>query len=148
MKNLRHQKILELIKTHDIDTQQTLIDKLRENGLNVTQTTVSRDINQLKLIKAIKPDGTYKYVRPTDTKQHGASVNSAISAAITAIDAARNLVVVKTYPGMANAVGVLVDSIEHDEVLGSVAGDDTIMLVSRSEDSAHKITERFRDMIK
>ena len=144
MKNVRHQKILELIRAYDIDTQQTLINKLKESGFNVTQTTVSRDINQLKLIKAIKPDGTYKYVRPADNKQHGVAVNSAISAAVTAIDAARNLVVVKTYPGMANAVGVLVDSIEHDEVLGSVAGDDTILLVLKTDAAASNFEERLR----
>lgn len=144
MKNIRHQKILEIIRNYDIDTQQALIEKLKEAGLSVTQTTVSRDINQLKIIKVIKPDGTYRYARPTDTKNHGATINTAISAAITSVDAANNIVVVKTFPGMANAVGVLVDSIEHDEVLGSVAGDDTVLLVLRTDVAASNFEERLR----
>ena len=146
MKKIRHQKIIELIKKYDIDTQNALIDKLRESGLDVTQTTVSRDINQLKLVKAIKPDGTYKYILPTDTKPQAVSVNSAITASVTSIDSARNIVVVKTYPGMANAVGVLVDSIEHDELLGSVAGDDTVLLVLRTDLAATNFEHRLKSV--
>ena len=146
MKKIRQQKIIELIKEYDIDTQNALIDKLRDSGLDVTQTTVSRDINQLKLVKAIKPDGTYKYILPTDTKPKGAGVNSAITASVTSIDSARNIVVVKTYPGMANAVGVLVDSIEHDELLGSVAGDDTVLLVLRSDLAATSFEHRLKSV--
>ena len=149
MKNARQQKILELISEYDIDTQETLIAKLSEAGFTVTQTTVSRDIRQLNLVKGVTSKGTYKYVAPEVRRDSSVPVlNSAITDSVVKIDTACNIVVVKTFPGMANAIAVCVDSLYHDDIVGSVAGDDTILLVARSEETAHKIAERFRDMIK
>ncbi len=148
MKNARQQKILELIETCDIDTQETLISELKKLGFNVTQTTISRDIRQLGLLKAVTHKGTYKYVIPSAGARGDSGVpvlNSAITDSVTKIVSAGNIVVVKTYAGMANAIAVCVDSLYHDEILGSVAGDDTILLVVKDSDAAIMLEEDLRD---
>lgn len=140
MKNARQQKILELIEKYDIDTQETLIEKLKEEGYIVTQTTVSRDIKQLSLVKGVTGRGTYKYVSPGAKVAPGSPVlNSAITESIIHIESAENIIVVKTLSGMANAVGVCVDSLHITGVVGSVAGDDTILIVAKSSDVAQII---------
>ena len=134
MKNSRQQKILELIEQYDIDTQETLISKLAEVGFSATQTTISRDIKQLKLVKGMTGKGTYKYVIPTAKKDAVSPVlNSALTESVVKIEAAENIVVVKTLSGMANAVAVCIDSLVISDIVGSVAGDDTIIIVTRSE---------------
>lgn len=145
MKNARQKKILELIEKYDIDTQETLINRLKENGYNVTQTTISRDIRQLNLVKGVSAKGEYKYVAPG--VRHTGSVpvlNSAITDSVVKIAAAGNIVVVKTFSGMANALAVCVDSMHHDDIVGSVAGDDTILLVVKDNDSAQKLAEELK----
>lgn len=145
MKNIRQQKILELIEKYDIDTQETLIFKLKELGFNVTQTTVSRDIRQLNIVKSVSSKGTYKYVAPGIRKEEGIPVlNSAITDAVIKISAAGNIVVIKTYAGMANAIAVCVDSLYHESVIGSVAGDDTILLVVADNDAASELAAELR----
>jgi transcriptional regulator of arginine metabolism len=137
MKNARQQKILELIEKYDIDTQETLIERLSEAGFVVTQTTVSRDIKQLSLVKGVTGRGTYKYVSPGVKSTSSAPVlNSAITESIIHIEAAENIIVIKTLSGMANAVGVCIDSLNVSGVIGSVAGDDTILLVAKSSEVA------------
>ena len=139
MKNARQKKILELIELYDIDTQETLIKRLSEAGFAVTQTTVSRDIRQLNLVKATTPRGSYKYVSPDVTTSAGAPVlNSALTDAVTKIEAAENIVVIKTFAGMANALAVCVDSLHLPGIVGSVAGDDTILLVIKSSELARE----------
>ena len=148
MKNSRQQKILELIKEYDIDTQDTLMRKLSESGFIVTQTTVSRDIRQLNLVKGITSKGTYKYVAPDVRRESGIPVlNSAITDSVVKIDSACNIVVVKTFPGMANAIAVCVDSLYHDDIVGSVAGDDTIIMVVRSEAAAKDLSARIHALL-
>ena len=145
MKNARQQKILELIEKYEIDTQENLIIKLGEVGFNVTQTTVSRDIRQLKLIKGLTGRGTYKYVVPETKKDSGAPVlNSALTESVVRIEAAENIVVIKTYPGMANALAVCVDSLHKENIVGSVAGDDTILLVVKTSEGARELEEELR----
>ena len=145
MKNSRQQKILELIKEYDIDTQETLITKLSEAGYNVTQTTVSRDIKQLNLVKGVTAKGTYKYVAPEVRRDSAVPVlNSAITDSVTKIDTACNIVVIKTFPGMANAIAVCVDSLYHESVIGSVAGDDTILLVVADNEAASVLAAELR----
>ena len=150
MKNARQQKILELIEKYDIDTQEMLIQKLREEGFNVTQTTASRDIRQLNLVKGTTSYGAYKYIAPGS---HIAGdgrmpvLNSAITDAVIKIEAAGNIVVVKTFSGMANAIAVCVDALAHDDIVGCVAGDDTILLVVKSEDIAVKLQNELRETI-
>ncbi len=148
MKNARQQKILELIESCDIDTQEALIAELKKQGFDVTQTTISRDIRQLGLVKAVTHKGVYKYVTPGSgvRGESGAPVlNSAITDSVIKIISAGNIVVVKTYPGMANAIAVCVDSLYHDEVIGSVAGDDTILLVVKDNEAAITLETELRD---
>ena len=147
MKSARQKKILDIISEHAIDTQEALIIKLREAGFNATQTTVSRDMNQLKLIKAIDPSGGYRYVAPAVGGGSAASlvINSALRDSVIKVEAAKNIVVVKTLSGMANAIAVCIDSLNHDDIVGSVAGDDTILLVIKSDELAHIIEDRLKN---
>lgn len=146
MKNIRQQKILELIENYDIDTQEMMIDKLREAGINATQTTISRDIRELKLVKGMNGKGNYKYILPGVKKDKNIPVlNSVLTESVVGIEAAGNIVVVKTYPGMANAVAVCVDSLEKPHIVGSVAGDDTILLVVRTDDIAREVAKELRE---
>ncbi len=145
MKNNRQQKILELIEKYDIDTQETLINKLAEVGYNVTQTTISRDIRQLNLVKGVTAMGTYKYIAPQKGKEQSVPVpGSALTDSIVKIESAGHIVVVKTFAGMANAIAVCVDSLFHDSIIGSVAGDDTILLVVKSTEFAIQFASDLR----
>ncbi len=151
MKNARQKKILELIEKYDIDTQDTLIKRLREEGYNVTQTTASRDIRQLNLVKGTATNGAYKYIAPGAhiAKENKIPVlNSAITDAVVKIEAAGNIVVVKTFSGMANAIAVCFDALAHDDIVGCVAGDDTILLVVKTVEIAIKLEHELKDIIK
>ena len=149
MKSLRQQKILEIIEKNDIDTQEALIEKLKEDGYNVTQTTISRDINQLKLVKAVTATGAYKYIVPDVKRENNRTVmNSALTDAVIKIEAAKNIVVVKTLSGMANAIAVCVDSLNHNEIVGSVAGDDTIIIVTKDDAVADAMTVNLKTAFK
>ena len=147
MKNVRQQKILEIIEKYDIDTQEALIARLKEEGFFATQTTVSRDINQLKLVKAVTADGSYKYIIPSIRKDNNVPVmNSVITDAVCSVEAAGNIVVVKTHSGMANAVAVCVDALNHNDIVGSVAGDDTILLVVKTAEIASTMEIRLQEV--
>ena len=148
MKNARQQKILEIIAKYDIDTQDTLIKKLAEEGYTVTQTTASRDIKQLNLIKGVTPKGTYKYIAPGSvaTGEVKAPVfNSSITDAVVRVEAAGHIVVIRTYSGMANAIAVCFDSLRRDDIVGSVAGDDTILLVVKTSEGALRLESELRE---
>lgn len=147
MKNARQKKILELIEKYDVDTQETLIERLAEVGVKVTQTTVSRDIKELKLVKGMTARGTYKYIVPEVKRDNNAPIlNSALTDAVIKIEAAMNIVVIKTFPGMANALAVCVDSLEQEHIVGSVAGDDTILLVIKDVDMAKTVEEKLKNV--
>lgn len=149
MKRLRQEKMLELISKYEIDTQDELIDRLRESGFEVTQATVSRDIRELKISKMTTGRGTYRYVLPKQTASvSNLKFNSSLIDALIHIDYACNIVVLKTHAGLANALAVGIDAMHLNNILGCVAGDDTILLVSRSEDDARHIAEHFRSMVK
>ena len=140
MKNARQQKILELIEKYDIDTQETLIAKLEEVGFATTQTTISRDIKQLKLVKGMTSNGTYKYIVPEVKSNGGAPIlNAALTESVIKIEAAENIVVVKTLSGMANALAVCIDSLNDSSIVGSVAGDDTILIIVKTSELAKKL---------
>lgn len=148
MKNTRHEKILQLIEQYEIDTQQALVDRLCEAGYHVTQTTVSRDIRVLKLMKGMTARGTYKYVLPEKVKESAPVLGSAITDSVVSIVAAQNLILVKTHAGMANAVAVCIDGLDHKEMLGSVAGDDTILIVTKDNEDAEALASRMKDAFK
>ena len=149
MKNRRQGKILELISLYDIGTQEMLMEKLRESGFDVTQATISRDIRELKLARAVTGKGSYKYVPPT-VSETTASVkfNGALTESIISVESAVNIVVIKTYPGLAQAVATGIDAVDNSMIIGCIAGDDTIMVVTRDERSAAVVSQNIKRMIK
>ena len=149
MKNARQKKILELIERYSIDTQEALIARLKSEGYDATQTTISRDINQLKLVKAVTSDGSYKYIKPDVRREDNRTVmSSALTNAVVKIESAKNIVVIKTLSGMANALAVCVDSLDHDHIVGSVAGDDTIIIVTKDDEIAEGMQDNLKSIFK
>lgn len=150
MKKKRQEALLEVIDRHEIDTQDELITRLRDHGYDVTQATVSRDIRELKITKVPTESGSYRYVRP-DAKamQKGGAqmkMSSTLLDSILSVDYACNTVVIKTMAGLANAVAVAIDHMHLPDVLGCVAGDDTILIVTRSENGAARLTEQVKGL--
>ena len=146
MKKNRQQKILELIERYDIGTQEALLQKLAEEGFSATQTTLSRDIRQLKLVKGAAGNGTYRYVLPGKTAPAAApKISASMTESIRHMQAAGNLLVIRTMAGMANAIAVCVDSLEYKEIIGSVAGDDTILIVLPDEPTAQHVLARMKE---
>lgn len=149
MKRNRQEKMLELISRYEIDTQDELIARLKENGYDVTQATVSRDIRELKIAKMTTGKGTYRYVLPKQVdNSSGMKLNAALIDSIVSVECACNISVFKTYPGMANAVAVGIDAMNLSQILGCVAGDDTIIVVARDAVCAQDIADRFRALMK
>ena len=148
MKQSRQGKILEIIAENTIETQEQLIEKLTKAGYNVTQATVSRDIRELRLMKISCGFGVYKYVVSSqETHSHSAKYLNILRETITTIDHAGNLVVVKTYAGMAQAAAAALDSMSWTEIIGSIAGDDTIMIVLRSGEMARSFASELSGLI-
>ena len=144
MKNQRLEKVKELIARFDIETQDELIEKLRAEGFAVTQATVSRDIRELKISKVLGPNGKYHYAM---AEKAPVSVRHSYMASILSVSFANNLVVIKTGPGLAQAVAAELDSMDHGEILGCVAGDDTILAVAVSNEIAAVFCENFKKRI-
>ena len=137
MKKDRLQKILEIIDIYRIETQDELIARLHDCGYEVTQATVSRDIKRLHLIKIQTDDGHSKYSLPRVNKfDTNEKYRNILHQTISAVHCANNLVVVRTYSGMANAAGAAIDAIQSELLLGSIAGDDTIFIVAVSNQAA------------
>ena len=149
MKRNRQEKLLELISRYEIETQDELIGRLRENGYEVTQATISRDIRELKIAKMTTGKGTYRYVLPKQSEAKvGMRFSTTLIDSIVSVDHACNIVVLKTYAGLAQAVAVGIDGMNMLQVLGCVAGDDTIIIVSRDDECATAIAERIRSLMK
>lgn len=149
MKKTRHQKILEIIENFDIDTQDTLQQKLQKAGFDVTQATVSRDIKELKLVKILSLNGDYKYSVPPNLKEKNplSILISLFSQSVITIDYAINTVVIKCHVGMAQAVCAKLDSAEFQNIVGTLAGDDTIFVLMRSENDAIRLVEHLNNLI-
>ena len=133
MKVARHEKIIELIRQYDIDTQEELAARLNEAGFKVTQATVSRDIRALKMTKVAGKDGKSHY---------------AIHDALTSIDVGQNMIVIRTVPGMAMGVAAALDALKWKEILGSIAGDDTVMCVARDGEQAQTAARKLKGILK
>lgn len=147
MKIKRHNKILEIVENYNIETQEELIDKLRLAGYDVTQATISRDIRELKLLKVMSENGTYKYIVPGGGHSDSKHIYSkAIDGSIRSVEYSLNNIVIKTYPGMANAVAARIDSFRENDIIGSVAGDDCIIMVTRNAEAAEILTKKFKEM--
>jgi transcriptional regulator of arginine metabolism len=149
MKSARQEKILEIINKYEVETQEDLISRLIDEGMAVTQATVSRDIRELKLTKVLTGRGSYRYIRSGQNRgTENVRFNNALADSIQNVDYAGNLIVLKTFPGLASAVATGIDAMHMIEMLGCVAGDDTIMIVARNEDVASEISEKLKSMMK
>lgn len=145
MKVKRQSKILEIIKDREIDTQEALAEILNNEGFNVTQATVSRDIRELKLTKVSIGVGKQKYVSISgDDNEKNKRFLRVFSDGVTSIDYAQNIIVIKTLTGMAMAVAAALDSMDNSDIMGTIAGDDTIFGVVKNEEKAVKLIEKLR----
>ena len=148
MKKERHEKIIEIVQMNDIETQEELIEKLREEGVEATQATISRDIRELKLTKSTDRHGKYKYFINKSADDNGDVYVQTLSRSIKSADWTSNMVVVHTYSGMAQAVAAGIDAHDASSILGCVAGDDTILIILRDEEQAKRYFTRIHSLIK
>lgn len=143
MKNVRQEKILELITAQDIETQEQLMLALNEHGYNVTQATISRDIKQLRLVKRAGPYGNMRY-EPSENNnvpEFSSTIEQIFRQCVVQYSCAQNLVVIKTLPGLASAACSAIDQMDLASVLGSIAGDDTAFIAMRDSASAAAFCE-------
>ena len=149
MKEKRHRKILELIGKYEIDTQEELAERLTEEGFVVTQATVSRDIRELKLSKIPTEGGRQRYaVLVREDGVLSEKYARILKAGFVSMDMAQNILVVKTVAGMAMAVAAALDSLHYPEIVGCIAGDDTIMCAVRSVDDTIQVMNRLKKLLK
>ena len=148
MKTKRQTKMLELIKKHDIETQEELSDYLQKEGYQVTQATVSRDIRELKLTKVAMSNGRQKYAALTEANEDlSEKYTRVFRDAFVSMDMAQNILVIKTVSGMAMAVAAAIDAMQLHEIVGCIAGDDTIMCAVRSVDDTIAVMGRLRKLV-
>ncbi|ANF97522.1 MULTISPECIES: transcriptional regulator AhrC/ArgR [Paenibacillus] len=148
MKGQRHIKIREIITHQDIETQDDLVEALRQAGFQVTQATVSRDIKELLLIKIPTDDGRYKYSLPTDQRYNPVQkLKRALVDNFLQIDFTTNLVVMRCLPGTANSIASLIDSMEWSQIMGTISGDDTMLIICRTEEDSQKVIEQIMGFI-
>lgn len=144
----RQKKLLDLIRQVEVETQEELIALLNANGYPVTQATVSRDINELQLIKVAGKEKRYRYAQVTQSKQiDNDKFLSLFKAAVVSIEPAQNIIVVKTLISNGAPVGATVDSLNFKEVVGCVAGDDTLLIVTHSSSDALLVAERLKSLL-
>ncbi len=143
MKFQRQTKILELIEKEPLETQEELSARLREAGFDTTQATVSRDIKELRLIKVMTADGSYRYATAASEQEGGMQtrVRRIFRESVTSVATAQNMVVIKTLPGLANAAGYAIDAMRDPTVVGTLAGDDTVFCVMKDNASAEAFRE-------
>jgi len=140
MKNRRHELILEIISEQSVGTQELLIELLAEHGIKATQATLSRDIQQLNLVKQRDENGEFRYALPAAAAEE----KSLFEEAVVSVDYAMNTIVLKCRAGMAQGTCAAIDSVNHQGVVGTIAGDDTIFILVRTEDDAKKLSKKFR----
>ena len=149
MKNSRQKKIMELIAEKNIETQEQLLQELTEAGFKCTQATISRDIKELRIVKSLDGFGSYRYSVPKkgEREKFDNRFRVIFRECVTHMDYAQNLVVVKTMPGLAAAAGANIDSLHRASVLGTLAGDDTALVIMRDADSARELCTELRKML-
>lgn len=149
MKNKRQAKILEIVSSRNVETQEQLLQELQDAGFYCTQATVSRDIRELRIVKELTGSGVYRY--STSTKDIGSSfsgrLNTIFRECVTGFDHAQNIVVIHTLPGLASAAGSAVDAMEMSFVLGTLAGDDTVMIVMRDTNAAAAFCGEIKNLL-
>ena len=147
MKTKRQNEIIRIISAEDIETQEELASELRALGYKVTQATVSRDIRELRLIKVAAKEGGFKYAKP---ERHEIAVSERLTRILTdslvSVDFSGNIIVVKTLSGSANVAAEALDNLGWPEILGTIAGDNTVFIVTRNESDTTLITDRIRNL--
>ncbi len=149
MKRVRQVTILDIIVKNEIETQEELADALRQRGIQVTQATVSRDIKELRLLKVLTPMGTYKYAT-ADKAENGLTDRfiRMLAESVLSVAASANMIVIKTLSGSASVAAEALDSFHWPEVLGTIAGDNTIFMVVRTMDEVQTVVDRIQEMMK
>ena len=148
MKSARHNLILEIIECKDIETQEELAEELKNRGVRVTQATVSRDIKELRLLKVLSERGGYKYAT-VERAEKGMNDRFAriLAESIVNMEAVNNLIVVNTLTASANAAGEAIDSMKWSEVLGTIAGDNTLLIITRTSEAAEALVAKFNTLL-
>ena len=149
MKSKRQQVILDIVEREDVETQEQLLLALKDLGVSTTPATISRDIKELGLVKELTPGGFYKYAvsqRKVD-QDYAGRLRAIFREGVLSFDLAQNLIVLKTMPGLAHGVGSAIDNMEVPEVVGTVAGDDTALLVMRTAQAAEDFCTQVRQML-
>ena len=149
MKTQRQAKIMEIISTTDIETQEQLLQALQEAGYFSTQATISRDIKEMRIVKELTNFGTYRYTTSTKEGSHtfSARLNTIFRECITGFDYAQNMVVIKTMPGLASAAASAIDAMNMGVVLGTLAGDDTVFIVMRDNNAAAAFCGEIKNLL-
>ena len=149
MKSVRHDLILDIIDKKDIETQEELAAELKARGVKVTQATVSRYIKELRLLKVLAENGGYKYAT-AERAEKGMSERfiRILAESVMTIESAVNLIVIKTISASAQAAAEAIDSLKWPELLGTIAGDNTILVIARSEEAVESVVSRFHALIK
>ncbi|MGI6039382.1 MAG: arginine repressor [Clostridiales bacterium] len=150
MKPMRHKMILQILQKETVETQEELAERLREHGIDATQATISRDIKELKLQKTLTDNGRYRYQAPAkifepelDTRLRNIFKESVVSA-----DRAKNIIVLRTLPGLAPAACSAIDAMQLDEIVGTLAGDDTAIVILREDNHAVDFSEKISDLLR
>lgn len=149
MKTQRQAKIMEIISTKDIETQEQLLEELQNAGFYSTQATISRDIKELRVVKELTSFGTYRYTTSVreGSGTFSARLNTIFRECITNFDYAQNMVVIKTMPGLASAAASAVDAMNMSVVVGTLAGDDTVFIVMRDSNAAAAFCGEIKNLL-
>lgn len=149
MKTQRQAKIMEIISTRDVETQEQLLKELQQAGYSSTQATISRDIKELRIVKELTSFGTYRYT--TSSKEvsgtFSARLNTIFRECITGYDYAQNIIVIRTMPGLASAAASAIDAMNMSFIVGSLAGDDTVMIVVRDTNAAAAFCGEIKNLL-
>jgi transcriptional regulator of arginine metabolism len=149
LKTQRQAKILEIVTTRDVETQEQLLQELQDAGFYSTQATISRDIKELRIVKELTSFGTYRYT--TSSREVSGTfstrLNTIFRECVTGFDYAQNIVVIHTLPGLASAAGSAVDAMSMSFVLGTLAGDDTVIIVMRDTNSAAAFCSEIKNLL-
>lgn len=150
MKSKRQEEILTIITETDVETQEQLLSELKSRGIGSTQATISRDIKDLHLVKELTGYGTYKYVvsERKESLNFAGRLRTIFKEGVTSFDLAQNIVVIKTMPGLANAAAAAMDGMEIPDLVGSLAGDDTVILIMRHNEAAATLCSDIHKMLK
>ena len=149
MKSQRQSKILEIISTRNVETQEQLLAALQEEGFRGTQATISRDIKELRIVKELTNMGTYRYTASVNdlVGSFSSRLNTIFRESVVSVDYAQNIIVVRTLPGLASAAASALDAMNMSAVVGTLAGDDTVMIVMRDDHAAAAFCGEIKNLI-